>query len=195
MASIGDQQEKISEARLEAIGKVLGTPDDEVLHSPIPIWLGGQADVIAFSKPRKGVSYVTADLTGPPGESGCNYELMICARRRSNWHANLISQLAPYALENTIRSGDTMSIEPASPSGSKIVALLFHTFANFTFLKQKCDLRLCVGITKRELEFKMREGTESLIARLKEESIYPYTDLSRNSVSFARVAKSKRNRS
>lgn len=80
---IFDDWKRLWDARLAALEGVLGPSDGEVLHSPIPFGLGGNADVIRFRKHVDGVVYVTSDLIGDqqskPNMLG-QYELMICLR-------------------------------------------------------------------------------------------------------------------
>jgi hypothetical protein len=75
-----------------------------------------------------------------------------------------------------------MDIDQATPPESKIKAFLFDTYGTFTLFGQDNELRLCIGITKPELEFKMKHGPDRLIERLKRANVYPFTDLGRDSV-------------
>jgi len=65
---------------------------------------------------------------------------------------------------------------------SPIKAFFFDTYATFTLFGQQFELRLCLGITKQELQFKLDHGPEQLLERLKRHGVYPYTDLERDSV-------------
>ncbi len=47
---------------------------------------------------------------------------------------------------------------------------------------KKYGLMLLIGITKDELEYKIKNGGKELIKKLKENNVYPYTDLSRDSL-------------
>ncbi len=75
-----------------------------------------------------------------------------------------------------------MDIDTATPPTSKIKAFLFDTYATFTLFGQVCELRLCVGITTPELQFKSEQGADRLIDLLKRHGVYPFTDLDRDSV-------------
>lgn len=119
----------------------------------MPLQLGGDADVLVFSRSGNGITYVTADLTGELGESDADYELMLCTPEESDWAANIVSKLARYAIDNPLGSGETMDISSAVPSPSEISALLFDTFATTELLRREIELRLCLGITGDELDF------------------------------------------
>jgi hypothetical protein len=176
-----DDWEEVWDARAEALALALGSGHDEVYHAPHPFSLGGQAEVMAFRHHLQGVAYVTAELTGKPDASHADYELMICHRSDQDWGLNAISRLAAYTEKAYIDAGESMDIE-GTPPDSQIKALLFDTYGTFTLFGQVNDIRLCIGITKPELEFKLQHGPEKLMERLKRHGVYPFTDLERNSV-------------
>ena len=75
-----------------------------------------------------------------------------------------------------------MDIDDATPAQSQIRAFLFDTYGTFTLFGQDTELRLCIGITKAELRFKVKHGPEKLMELLKRHGVYPFTDLGRDSV-------------
>jgi hypothetical protein len=177
-----DDWEEVWDARADALARVLGPGHDQVFHAPHPFALGGQADVMAFFHHLDGAVYVTAELTGKPDACYADYELMICHRSQDDWGPNIISRLAPYTQEAYIDAGETMDIDSATPADSQIKAFLFETYAKFMLFGEFFDLRLCIGITKGELQFKMKHGPEKLLELLMRHAVYPYTDLQRQSV-------------
>jgi hypothetical protein len=174
--------EEVWDARAEALSQVLGPGHDQVYHAAHPFALGGQADVLAFFHHVPGVVYITAELTGKPNACYANYELMICHRAHSDWGANVISRLAPYTQHATIRAGESMDIDGVAPGNSLIKAFVFDTYGTFALFEQQCELRLCIGITTAELQFKLERGAQELLTRLKTSGVYPYTDLHRQSI-------------
>jgi hypothetical protein len=183
MAETDDNDwEEIWDARASALAQALGSDHDELLHAPHPFSLGGHADVIAFHHHLKGVVYVTAELTGKPDASYADYELMVCHRAASDWGPSVISRLAPYTQEAYIAGGESLDIDQATPPESRIKAFLFDTYGTFTVFGRVNELRLCIGITKSELEFKLKHGSDDLLALLKSHGVYPFTDLDRDSV-------------
>jgi hypothetical protein len=183
MSATDDDRDEVWDARADALAKALGSGHDQVYHAPHPFSLGGQADVMAFHHHLDGVVYVTAELTGKPDACYADYELMVCHRSpRQDWGPNVISRLAPYTQEAYIGAGESMDIDQATPPESKIEAFLFDTYGTFTLFGQQNELRLCIGITKPELEFKLRNGAERLLELLKRYGVYPFTDLERDSV-------------
>ena len=180
--SAEDDWEEVSDARAAALARVLGPGDGMAFHAPHPFALGGHADVLGFFQHVPGAVYVTAELTGKPDTCYAEYELMICHRAASEWGPSVISRLAPYTQQAYIAAGESMDIDEATPEDSRIKAFFFDTYATFTLFGHEFELRLCLGITKQELQFKMDHGPEKLLERLKRHGVYPYTDLERDSV-------------
>jgi len=178
-----DDLDAIWHTRAEAICEALGAGYSNVLHCPHPFTLGGNAEVLQFEDHIPGIVYVTVDLTGKPDDTYADYELVICHRDKTTWGADIISRLAPYALKAYIAHGETMDIDDAAPAESEIKAFIFVTYRTFRMYEATYDLRLCVGITKSELQYKFDHGPELLIDKLKERGVYPYTDLERLSIS------------
>jgi len=182
--STEDDWKEVWDARANALEKVFGPAHAQVFHAAHPFALGGQADVMAFLHHLKGVVYVTAELTGRPESCYADYELMICHRSPKDWGPNVISRLAPYTQQAYIGAGESMDIDSVTPAESRIKAFLFDTYGQFSLFAQENELRLCIGITKTELQFRKLHGPERLLEELKRQSIYPFTDLERDSVSL-----------
>lgn len=172
--------------RLAGLTAALGeSASDRLYHSPTPLYLGGDADVLVFPHFVDGFTYVTADLTGEsdqlPSAIG-KYELMMCTRSEADWAANLISRLSRYTLEAFLNPGETMDF--AMFGDSSLVALLFTQcdVPTFNAFGAEQGLLLCVGITQSELEFCHEESADVLIQKLKDAGILPFTDLKRSPV-------------
>ena len=184
-----DGWEKIWNARLDGLSKVLGKSENKVFHAFFPFEMGGFADVVVFPGFVRGKTYVTTDCTGP-GTSQLrtrlgNYELMICTRKPSAVAADFISKLAPYTFQAKLQPGDTMEFPRRQP-GSTLKGLIFTHPADkpihFKFLGKKYGLLLCLGVTKDELALAKTKGTDALLPALKERGIFPYTVFDRESV-------------
>ncbi len=180
-----DDWEKVWNARADALAHVFGPGHDQVYHAVLPFAFGGQADVLAFHHHLHGVVYVTAELTGKSDACYSDYELMVCHRSPQDWGPNVISRLTPYTQQALIVAGESMDIDATTPPESQIKAFLFDTYATFTLFRRENELRLCIGITKPELQFKLQHGSEKLLELLKRHGVYPFTDLERSSVPLA----------
>lgn len=186
-----DEWTVLWEARERALERLLGPTTERVFHSLVPLPLGGGADVLEFPAFVSGSTYVTAELTGPPDQPESSlgqYELMICTREPEDWAPNLLSRLAPYTPEAVIDPFETMDIGPALPAGSTIAAFLFTEPPlpenSFLVADQQCGLLLCVGITAAELALCHRGLSSSVLEALIAADVFPFTDLTRASVSL-----------
>jgi hypothetical protein len=184
-----NESRKVWDARIAALTAMLGSPTDRVYHATLPMYLGGFADVLPFPNYVPGMTYVTADLTGEdvgqlPTSLG-NYELMICVREELSRAANMISRLARYTCDAKLEAGATMDL-PDFFSGSVIKAVLFaHPGGqpiHFEYLGRQYGLLLCIGITAEELAFKRTNGSDALLALLRQYDVFPYTVLQREPV-------------
>lgn len=184
-----EQKQRWWDARVAAMEGVLGKCDGTVWHTPAPLHRSGFADVIRFRGHVQGIAYVTCDLIGNdkqlPNRWG-HYELMMCTREDCEWAPSILSRLAQYTHEATLQPGDTMDLGAAHPHDSTISALLFSRpdppADSFTVLGTPANLIHCIGITAAEFTACKSFGSGVLLRMLKENSIYPFTDLMRESV-------------
>ena len=179
-----DDWQKTWDARLAALEHELGKSDDKIATSPVPIYLGGGADVLTFKKHVDGLAYVTAGLIGDDSQQKTplgQYELMMCFRSGNDWAPSLLSRLAPYTFDAALNPGETMDIGPAMPENSTIVALLFVSYRQFKVSDTDAGILLCIGITDSELAHCRTNGQDAVLAALKENGVYPFTDTQRES--------------
>lgn len=187
--TVNDDSQKTWDARLGLLSHHFGQPGDAVFHAVVPFHVGGQADVVAFPRYCGGVAYVTAEMTGEdagqiPGEFE-SYELMICARSQNNKAPEFIARLARYTCDAKLKAGETMDIGQFFGDRSLRAVLFCHPQAEpvrFELNGRACGVLLCVGITKDELSFKMKKGSAALLALLKKNRVFPFTEPNRASV-------------
>jgi len=180
---------KTWDARLDALSRHFGKSADIVYHAVTPFYLGGQADVVAFPGYRGGIAYVTSEMTGEesgqiPGEFE-SYELMVCTRVETKKAADIISRLARYTCDAKLSAGETMDIGEFFGDRSIRAFLFCHPEeepVRFELNQRHCGVLLCMGITKDELDLKIKEGSGALLALLKEKNVFPFTELNRSSV-------------
>lgn len=174
-------------ARIDAMRPVLGEPEDGVFHAPIPFYLGGTADVIAFRHHVDGIVYVTNDLIGDEqqiqNEDGY-FELMLCLRSDDDWPAapGVLSNFARYTTQARLDRYDTMDFGPAFPEGTTLAAMFFIPYAAFTVRGLPASLLLCLGITDAELRAAHDGSVDDIMRLLKQAGVFPYTDPYRESV-------------
>lgn len=187
-----NEWQKIWDARIAALTQILGEPVNTVLHSIVPFQLGGFADVLLFPDYVPGITYVTAEMTGEEVGQRLttlgNYELMICARQELPKAGDLISKLARYTCDAELEAGQTMDFGTFFGDTTLRALLFAHPYDTpvfFEFLDQQYGLLLCIGITAEELAFKKANGSDRLLALLKQHRVFPYTTPDRPSVPVA----------
>lgn len=179
--------------RQAALERVFGPAAPNVYHAPVPLNVGGSADVLAFPDCiSDAVVYCTADMTGDPSieqqPSGTvAFELAMCCRKDqkilNEYAPSILSQLAPYTLRAELRHGHTMEIGEIADTG--LPALVFqdweHSGAGFEFGGRVYGLLRCVGITQAESEFAQARGGAALLERLSAVGLLPVTVANRGS--------------
>lgn len=191
-ARLGVKKPSISEwealwdERQRALERTLGKADDGVFHSPVPLNMGGGADVLAFGDALPGcVVYCTADLTGDPSVeqagSGEGFELVMCCRADDGAMReiapSILSKLAPYTLRASVAAGHSMNIGEVGSTG--ISGLVFSEWtrarAPFEFGGRRYGLLLCTGLTPEETAYAEQHGGPALLERLKAAGVMPKT--------------------
>jgi hypothetical protein len=176
-----DDWEKTWNARQKGLEALLGKSGNQVLHAPIPLALGGSADVLIFPKFPGGIAYVTADLTlsnsGQKPNSLGNYELMICARREEAELASAISRLAAETLKHKFEVGDVLDL--TTQSDTSVEAILFcegEPKPRFKAAGQECGLLLCLAISKEEARTAKTEGWQKVTEARKRGGTFPFSE-------------------
>ena len=188
-----DNWEATWNSRMAALSEFFGPSADKVFHATIPFHLGsdlgGQADVVFFPSYIGGFAYVTSEMSGEDvgqieGDFS-SYELAICTRSENQKAPDIISRLARYTCDARLIAGESMDIGDFFGDDS-IRALLFcHPEGgpiSFELNRRKCGVLLCIGITKDELEMKIKKGSDALISLLKKNGVFPFTEPNRKSV-------------
>jgi hypothetical protein len=186
---VAEEQQRWWESRVAALQSVLGPSDGTVFHAQAPLHRQGFADVLRFRNFVQGITYVTCGLIGEerqiPNQWG-QYELLMCSRKESEWAPLLLSRLAKYTHEATLQPGDTMDLGGARPLDSTVAALLFARLDppadSFAVLGTPANLVLCLGITAAEFAACKNYGSGVMLRMLRDNEIFPFTDLQRESV-------------
>ncbi len=179
-----DDWQQIWDERKAGLESILGQAEDGVLTSAVPIYLGGNADVLTFTHHlNDAIVYCSAGATEGIADDPKRYEFVIACEKEAKFGPNLVSGLARYALETPTDPGDTMDIGSAMPKGSSITSLLFLDYGSFEIQGVDSGVLLCLGITNVECDFIRQQGhAELLEGLLKDADIFPKTLPFRKSV-------------
>jgi hypothetical protein len=167
-----------TEAALES---KFGKMAENVLHAVTPFEFGydagGRADVYCYPNHLNGIIYITCDLWGckqKESDAG-NYELMVALAKDDDWGPSLISPLAYYTLDASIRSGETMDLPPKYRDGYGLAAVIFNKYCEIKHKGHKLGIMTVIGITESEFDYTKQYGGKQLIEKLKQDKIYPMT--------------------
>ncbi len=182
----------------EALGRVLGPHDDQVLHAIIPFAIGGTLDLYPFSSCIPGTVYVTQELIGrtkadrPKRGTDGYFELAMCrkmpASEDSEDGIGLVSQmLNPVARYSFMAQlGPMQTAELPTEKDDQTQPVFFYNFkpkgAPFSFAGEDFCLLLCVTIFHFELAFARKSNVEALVKLLQQAGEFPYSTLERDPV-------------
>lgn len=183
-----DAFEVLHRSRVDALESQLGKCDGMVLRPRGRLAIGF-SDVLRFHHYVHGVTYATCDLIGDdrqqPNRFG-HYELMICTRQEEEWAPRIISRVAGWTRRSILNPGELMELGDHAPEDSQIAGFLFDTpeteHPYFSVMGYAASLVLCIGVTRRELDSAREHGPGPLLRALRENHVFPYTDLYRESL-------------
>ena len=182
---------KLSKTFFDVIDKSIGPFDRPFQFRPFPFDSGGALNFLTVGAGReKYVTYVSWDLFGHEkqkrGKMG-RFELLATCDNEQ-WCLDVLTNLGRQTLVEVFDPGDTMDISPwGSPFGLHgiIFEEAFSTKIRIGLRRENCGLLRCIGITKPELEFTRKHGTQALIESLKRAGVYPNTVPHRSSIDLA----------
>jgi hypothetical protein len=179
--------------------QLLGSAHSSVLHSIIPFVVGGNVDLYPFEHVVDGTAYGTMEVvepdgTGPkPSRIGV-YELVMCTREKivdgaptttmEGRVSGILSMVALYSREAVLNPGDTLETpgENDKPGHCLVLDEWKKPGVEFSINRRECGLILVIEIHRSEMEYAMKNGSQSLFALLKDKGYYPYSDLDRDPV-------------
>lgn len=180
---------ELAKAFFEALDKSVGPFDKPYQFRPFPFDVGGILNFLTVGAGHKKiVTYVSWDLFGHPkqkrGRLG-RYELLVNSDDE-DWVLKILTNIGRQSLSELFKFGDSLDIGSWSKSGTKIQGVVFAEEIGIRlsekFVKERCGLLRCIGVTRPELEYATRHGVPSLVDRLKRAGIYPNTINERNSI-------------
>ncbi len=197
-------------AKQAALERILGPMDSLVGHAIVPFELGGPVDMHYFSTHMPGTVVATMDLIDPegngpqPGRLG-TYELVACTRlsrfsafdvepgasaREGDFEAmadricTMLTIIGHDSFEAVLEPGDACEMPVEDEPVARCI--IFDEFDSrgipFEVEGRRHGLLLCIEVHPSELQYAQKHGTQSLIARLKQARVYPYSDLDREPI-------------
>ena len=197
-----DPMEQWYERKSSLMAEMLGKEHNVVMHALIPYYIGGSLDLYYYAKGIPGTAVATKELSEVSGEGSSNrvfknYEFVMFTKRRLNLKAAerestpfgkvlstmnaILNCLAPYSAEAKLNPGDTCEF-PVDMEELGGRCLIFDGYPTYSKKKAEFGLMAIIEIFRSEMEFARKHTGAELLARLREEGFYPYTDLDREAV-------------
>jgi len=174
---------KLYDTFVHVLEHELGPKEDAI----VGFEFGGPPDVLLFRNAPgvRGIFYVTSDLLffeRQPRNSYGRYEVAICLPTESKWAEHILYKLSQATVEEVFDAGHTADITAWVDGECTIKGLLFAKLVSFDYGGQPFGALLCVGVTRTELDYALKHGSDDLLGRLKAARAFPVTDLKRASV-------------
>ena len=194
------------EAKEKALEQILGPMHNIVGHAIIPFYVGGAVDMYYFPNRIAGTGFATMELIEPDGSGPKpnrigTYELVAFTKhkmpakegkRDENDPFNKIERrmcgiltiVGRYSYEAVLNPGETCEVPGKEGEPNK--CLIFDEYrkngSSFEIDGKKHCLLLCIEVFRSEMEYSMKNGSASVLKKLKEKGYYPYSDLDREPV-------------
>lgn len=178
----------------------LGKEHDTVMHAIIPYAIGGALDLYYYPNGLPGTAIATKELSELPNEGSSNdvyraYELVMFTKHRLDLDAAtdentefgrahssinaILNCIAPYSAQATLNPNETCEF-PVDMKDVGGKCLIFDGYAcHSDDVAKNFGLLAIIEVFRSEMEYARKKGGAKLINRLKEEGVYPYSDLDR----------------
>ncbi len=183
--------------------KVLGKEHDMVMHAFVPYAIGGTLALFYFPNGIPGTAIVTKELCELPNQGPSNalfhsYEFVMFTQHplslddakndatpfgRAHLNINaILNVMARYSETAKLNPFETAEF-PAEMEGVGGKCLIFYPYARYSNeLAKNFGLLLIIEVFRSEMEYAMKNDGEKLIKKLREKSVFPYSDLDREPV-------------
>ncbi len=153
---------------------------------------GGPLNFSTIGARAKGplVTYVSCELAVRKEQKQSEFGRfeLICSCDNEEWVRRVLSDIGRMSLEVKLGHGHSVDIGPNVDSSAPLQGVLLLKQSKTTIDGKKFGVLRVIGITRDEMEFKLKLGTNRLVKALKAGGIYPHTMVSRASV-FAKSRK------
>jgi Suppressor of fused protein (SUFU) len=181
----------------------LGKEYHTVMHAIIPYAIGGGLDLYYYPNGLSGTAIATKELSELPNAGSSNdafrcYELVMFTKQKldldaakdestafGRQHANINAILHPiarYSAEAKLNPNETCEF-PADMARVGGKCLIFDGYAcHSDDMVENFGLLAVIEVFRSEMDYARNHGASELIARLKSNGHYPYSDLDREPV-------------
>lgn len=201
--SLTDEQHQSDyDQKVKGLEAILGNMHGIVRHAIIPFAVGGAVDMYYFPDHIKGTGFATMELLEPDGSGPLQnrlgtYELVAFTKhpisdiegegtafnRIERQICGIFTKIGFFSRQAVLNPNETCEVQ--NKEGEPNTCLVLDHYAPdkaFTVGDRSHHLLLCLQVFRSEMEFARAAGTKALLAALKNEGHYPYSDLDRKPV-------------
>jgi hypothetical protein len=198
-----DEYTRHYKTKEKALERILGPMHNLVGHAVIPFQIGGAVDMYYFPNGIAGTGFATMELIEPDGSGPKpnrigTYELVVFTKLKmpaqeekpDEQHpfnkierrmCGILTTVGRYSYEAVLNPGETCEVPGNEGEPNK--CLIFDEYRKngyaFEIDGKKHCLLLCIEAFRSEMEYAMKNGSSSVLSKLKEKDYYPYSDLDR----------------
>jgi hypothetical protein len=190
-------------AKNRELEKILGASHTLVNHAIIPFLAGGAVDMYFYPNALPGTAFATQELiqpdgTGPKPNNFGTYELLAFTKHKvdelsekgsafnkiERRMCGIFTVIGAYSPEAVLNPKETLEIPGNEGQENKCVIMDEWDAKNtrFSILGKPHGLLLIMEVFRPEMEYAMKNGSDSVIEKLKSKGYYPYSDLDRERV-------------
>ncbi len=164
----------------------IGPIDPETICAIIGFDGGGPLSFNTIGAKQGGpfVTYVSCELAVREEQQPSNlgrFELL-CSCDDEQWVRTILSELGRMSLQSTFGHGHTIDIGPLVGSEAPLQGVWLEGECCVPIADELFSVYRVIGITRAEMEYKLAQGSESLVSILKAGGVYPHTVVNRKSV-------------
>jgi len=197
-----EEFERDYESKKLGMEKILGPMYPLVGHAVLPFQLGGPVDMYYFAETCEGTCMATMELlepdgTGPKPSRIGTYELVAFTKHKVSYEPNnpkfdeivmrmrvIFTNLARYAVDDKFNPLETVELPGSKGDPGYCVILDEYKKPGTDFLVsgRKHGLLLVIIVHRSEMIAAMKNGSVTVLDKLKDKGYYPYSDLDREPV-------------
>ncbi|MGB6221737.1 suppressor of fused domain protein [Haloferula sp.] len=161
-----------------SIHERIGPIDDTDIVPFVGFDRSGMIRLSSVGRDRSGfVTYITCELATRDEQrlAGLgNYEFMISCDDQS-WAREVLTQIGRMSFNTAFEDGHAIDLCEAFGSDFPMAGLLVEEFAKTSVGDRPCGIFRIHGVTRTELDYSIRFGTNKLLEAFKTAGLYPHT--------------------
>ncbi|MFL5241945.1 MAG: suppressor of fused domain protein [Gemmataceae bacterium] len=164
----------------------IGPLDWDTLFAIIGFDCGGPLNfsTIGYTRGERFITYVSCELAARPQQRPSKlgrYELL-CSCDDERWVRSIVSDIGRESFKTTFEHGHTLDIGTWVEPRASIQGVLLEKVCRVKIEDRPFGILRVIGITRPELQYRLRNSSRDLLTCLKRSGVYPNTVVNRASI-------------